>query len=210
MSCDLEFPSDRLQSGYANTNASLTQDGLATIEDGVTYTLEVDVGRRSDDSNSTCCTALDFAVSLLAAGDPVATNDENAIAGGIPNPGAFGTLTLSFTGTPATAGQSLGIELASFADQTNWDDVRHRHCSRPCLCSPSSPFAESERRIDRRVLAPEEALTVAGTGRPTAGRALRRRRVAAGTGTGRESRPNAFLRIGASTRVNGNPNHALC
>ena len=124
MSCDLEFPSDGLQSGYANTNASLTQDGLATIEDGVTYTLEVDVGRRSDDSNSTCCTALDFAVSLLAAGDPVATNDENAIAGGIPNPGAFGTLTLSFTGTPATAGQSLGIELASFADQTNWDDVR--------------------------------------------------------------------------------------
>jgi hypothetical protein len=121
---DPGFPSDGLQSGYANTDSSLTQDGLEEIVDGVTYTLEIDVGRRFDEPNPTCCSVLDFEVSLVAGGEAVATGDQNDIAGGIPEPGDFGTLTLSFTGTPATAGQSLGIELASLADQTNWDDVR--------------------------------------------------------------------------------------
>lgn len=121
---DPGFPSDGLQSGYANTDSSLTQDGLEEIVDGVTYTLEIDVGRRFDEPNPTCCSVLDFEVSLLAGGEAVATGDQNDIAGGIPDPGDFGTLTLSFTGDADTAGQSLGIELASFADQTNWDNVR--------------------------------------------------------------------------------------
>jgi hypothetical protein len=58
------FPTDGLQSGYANSDSSLTQDNINTILDGVLYTLLVDVGRRKD-----CC-ALEFEISLLADGAP--------------------------------------------------------------------------------------------------------------------------------------------
>jgi len=117
---DPGFPSDGFQSAYGNTDGSLTQGGLATIVDGVTYTLAIDVGRRLD----ACCSTLDFSVSLTADGAVVAIGDENDFAGGAPGAGDFGTLSLSFLGSAATSGQSLGIELASFANQTNWDNVR--------------------------------------------------------------------------------------
>jgi len=117
---DPGFPSDGFQSGYGNVDSSLTQGGITTIVDGVMYTLAVDVGRRFD----SCCSTLDFSVSLTADGAAVAIADESDISGGLPGVGDFGTLTLSFMGSAATSGQSLGIELASFSNQTNWDNVR--------------------------------------------------------------------------------------
>ena len=114
------FPTDGLQSGYANVDSSLTQTGLTKIVDGATYTLIVDVGRRFD----VCCTTLDFAVSFLGDGVLLATADEDDIAGGTPETGDFGVLTLTFTGSAQTSGQSLGIQLSAFTNQTNWDNVR--------------------------------------------------------------------------------------
>ena len=109
------FPTDGLQSGYANVGSSLTQDGVATIFDGVTYTLLVDVGRRKD----RCCTTLSFEISLLADGVSVASVDETDFVGGPPDPGDWKSISLSLVGDATLDGRSLGIELFAFENQTN-------------------------------------------------------------------------------------------
>jgi len=114
------FPTDGVQSGYANSGGTLEQGSLATIRGGETYTLTIDVGRRKD----TCCTTLDFLISLTADGVDIGMVDETFFAGGIPEVGDWKTIVLSVVANASFDGQSLGIRLMAFGPQTNWDNVR--------------------------------------------------------------------------------------
>jgi hypothetical protein len=121
------FPTNGVQSGYGNAGSTLTQNNIATIVDGTTYTLLVDVGRRKD----SCCTGLLFEILLLADGVSVASVDQTNFVGGPPNLGDWKSISVSFLGDAVSNGKSLGIKLFAGATQTNWDNVRLSDAIRP-------------------------------------------------------------------------------
>ncbi|MGH9375111.1 MAG: PEP-CTERM sorting domain-containing protein [Terriglobia bacterium] len=90
---------------------TISQIVSATVEDGGVYTLSVDVGHRSND------VAFTPDVGLLIGGVFYAA------AGVDPGSGNWDTWTATFTGSAATAGDAIEIELSSGGGQGNFDNV---------------------------------------------------------------------------------------
>jgi hypothetical protein len=83
-----------------------------TVTDGVSYTLDVDIGNRKD---------LPFAgaIALVIGGSLVVPG-----VGIAPGEGEWATYTATYLGTAATAGQSIAIRLFTSGTQGNFDNVR--------------------------------------------------------------------------------------
>lgn len=106
--------SDGITSAYSN-GGTISQTVGVTVEEGVTYTLLVDLGARNDAS-------FDGSAELILAGTGSTT--DVACVGAAPTPGNWSTCTATFTGTASEVGDSITIELASSGTQGNFDDVR--------------------------------------------------------------------------------------
>lgn len=96
---------------YAN-DGTIYQTVGATVQVGVTYTLQVDIGDRLDSPS-------DGTVDLLIDGNQYS-------ATGTENPGGFATYTATYIGLAADAGESITIQLNASGingDQGNFDNV---------------------------------------------------------------------------------------
>jgi PEP-CTERM motif len=98
-----------ITSAYSNSG-SLSQTVGATVQAGLTYTLQVDVGDRNDLSSTA-------SVALLI-------NGNNYAAIGSLVEGGWGTFTATYLGTAIDAGSAIAIVLTSGGGQANWDNVR--------------------------------------------------------------------------------------
>jgi len=102
---------DGVSVAYSN-GGTLSQTVAATVEAGVTYTLQVDWGKRADDLFDSSTT-----VALIIGGDSV-------LATGVaPTAGNWSTYTSTYVGTLSDVGKSITIALES-GSQGNWDNVR--------------------------------------------------------------------------------------
>ncbi len=90
---------------------TISQIVSATVEDGAVYTLSVDAGHRSEDI------AFTPDVGLLIGGVFYAATGVD------PGSGNWDTWTATFTGSAATAGDAIEIELSSGGGQGNFDNV---------------------------------------------------------------------------------------
>jgi hypothetical protein len=111
---------DGAQVGFAGLSGSLTQTLSSVLTANTLYTLQVDVGRRLDGSN----TVIDHVVRLLAGTTVVAEGSVSAL-----DPGEFKTLTVTFLTGAAhpELGSALGIQLFSptpEGSQVLFDNVR--------------------------------------------------------------------------------------
>lgn len=103
--------SDGITSAFLN-NGTLTQTVGATVEDGVTYTLQVDIGARNDFPS-------DGSAELIIGGTTIIP-----CVGPAPTVGNWATCTASFVGTPSEVGDSIEIELLTSGTEGNFDNVR--------------------------------------------------------------------------------------
>jgi len=78
---------------------------------GVTYVLQVDVGKRND-------LPATGTVNLLINGNLIGA------VGAAPTSGNWSTFTAAYTGLAADVGQSITIQLAASGIQGNFDNVR--------------------------------------------------------------------------------------
>ena len=101
--------------GYAN-NVTVEQTVGVTVVEGVTYTLEVEIGRRADGLSGT-----GPALAQLRIGESLF--DATGI---VPSLGNFSTYTVAFTGAAAQVGQTITILLGPgrTGGQGNFDNVR--------------------------------------------------------------------------------------
>jgi hypothetical protein len=99
--------------GFSN-GATLSQTVGTTVEDGVTYTLQVALGERNDYPGE------GSAELLLSGGGGTVTIP---CVGPAPTKGNWSTCTATFTGTAAEIGDSITIELLSSGDQGDFDNV---------------------------------------------------------------------------------------
>jgi PEP-CTERM motif len=83
-----------------------------TVQNGVTYTLQVDIGARKDFPMD--------ATADLKFGTTVC----NPASGSAPSVGGWSTITATCTGTLATAGEHITIELNTIGKQGDFDNVR--------------------------------------------------------------------------------------
>ena len=104
--------SDGPTSAYSNGGV-ISQTVAETVQVGVTYTLLVDLGFRTDKS-----VAFDGSADLLVNGN------HYAAVGSTPTRGNWSTFTATYTGLSADAGDSITIELNSSGTQGNYDNVR--------------------------------------------------------------------------------------
>lgn len=103
--------SDGITSAFSN-GGTISQTVGATVQNGVTYTLQVDLGARND-------TAFDGSAELVIGGGPTIP-----CVGAAPTPGNWSTCTATFTGLSSEVGDSITIELIANGTQGNFDDVR--------------------------------------------------------------------------------------
>ena len=100
--------------GYAN-NVTMEQTVGVTVE-GVTYTLEVEIGRRADGLSGTgpALAQLRIGTTLFGA------------TGIVPSLGNFSSYTVAYTGAAAHVGQTITIMLGpgTAGGQGNFDNVR--------------------------------------------------------------------------------------
>jgi YD repeat-containing protein len=107
---------------FAIATGSISQQLVATVQPNTTYTLQVDIGQRTD-------VASVGYVSTLMAGSTMLANDNNALT---PVPGGFVTSTISYyaSASDSNIGQPLVIMLGvgtgenQTEDQTEFDNVR--------------------------------------------------------------------------------------
>jgi len=124
------FRFDTLSSDGTPTNAytnggDITQTVGATVQAGVTYTLQVDVGQRKD-----CCAL--GSVELLIGGNPI-------LATGLaPTVGNWSTFTATYTGLAVDAGESIAIGLVRNGGQSNFDNVRLNEDTASAVPEPST------------------------------------------------------------------------
>jgi hypothetical protein len=106
---------DGVNTTYSN-NGTLSQVLDAVLEPNTLYSLEVELGNRTDTPFP------GYLVQLLAAGSLLA-EDTGSLA---PPSATFATSEVTYTATIADAhlGGALEIRLVSFGIQTNFDDVR--------------------------------------------------------------------------------------
>ena len=116
--------SDGITSAYANSG-TISQTVGVTVQPGVTYTLQVDLGARND-------LPFDASAELLVGGTAF-----DAV-GADPTAGNWSTFTAMFTGTQAEAGDPITIELITSGTQANFDDVRVSDNLSAAVPEPSS------------------------------------------------------------------------
>jgi hypothetical protein len=118
--------SDGPASAYTNdAGGTISQlvSGL-TVQSGVTYTLQVDVGDRNDVASTA-------SVDLLI-------NGHTYVASGSLVPGGWSTFTASYTGQAADAGDPITIQLNGAGPQANFDNVRLMDAQSQVLPEPSA------------------------------------------------------------------------
>jgi len=101
---------DGITVAYTN-DAMIDQIVGATVHDGVTYTLTVDLGSRHD-------TGFGSSAGLFIGGNFYAAT------GTVPTAGNWSTFTATFTGTAATAGDAIDIRLLQTGAQGDFDNVQ--------------------------------------------------------------------------------------
>jgi hypothetical protein len=110
-------------SAFASSNINLEQTVAPTVQNGVTYTLQVDIGWRND-------AALNAAAFLLVNG-----NQYNGVFTAVK--GGWVTETILYTGTSADAGKPIMIDLRATGFQGNFDNVRLHDSLGATLPEPS-------------------------------------------------------------------------
>ncbi len=112
-----DFVPDGLQVGYSN-GGSLSQVLDDTLQANTIYTLNVDVGKRSD-----CCqTPFSYSVQLWA-GDVLLVSDMDSV---VPDPGSFATVTVTYTSSDSDPGLGQPPQIVFSADgsvQTAFDNL---------------------------------------------------------------------------------------
>jgi hypothetical protein len=104
------FPGGNTTMAFSN-GATIWQTVGATVESGVTYTLQVMLGARTDEQ-------FDGSAELLIGGSTVVP-----CMGTGPASGNWETCTATFTGNAADAGDTMTIELLSSGDQGDFSNV---------------------------------------------------------------------------------------
>jgi len=107
---DTFAPRDGRTSAYSNGGAISQQVG-ATVQDGLIYTLTLEIGRRND-------------VAFAGSADLLVGGRRFMATGATPRPGHWSTFTATFVGTSANAGDSITIQLNSSGVQGNFDSVK--------------------------------------------------------------------------------------
>jgi len=102
--------SDGITSASSN-GGTISQTVIPTVALGVTYVLQVDVGKRND-------LPATGTVNLLINGNLIGA------VGAAPTSGNWSTFTAAYTGLAADVGQSITIQLAASGIQGNFDNVR--------------------------------------------------------------------------------------
>lgn len=98
---------------FANT-ATISQTVGATVQVGVTYTLQIDLGWRNDMS------------AFTGMADLLVNGKQYVATGAAPVQGNWSEFTATYTGLAADAGDPITIQLnstGSFAQQADFDDV---------------------------------------------------------------------------------------
>jgi hypothetical protein len=91
---------------------SISQTVGATVQLGVTYSLQVNVGVRND-------------IGVDLGTEALVINGNTILATGVlPTAGNWSTFTATYTGLAADVGQAITIRLASAGVEGNWDIVR--------------------------------------------------------------------------------------
>jgi len=101
---------DGITTAYSN-GGTISQVVAPTVQVGVTYTLQVDVGARND-------LPFNSFVDLLINGNLISA------VGVTPTAGNWSTYTATYTGLAADVGQAITIQLATGGAQGNYDNVR--------------------------------------------------------------------------------------
>ena len=106
---------DGIAVAYSN-GPIISQTVGALVQQGVTYTLHVDLGVRHDVPN------------FSASADLLVNGTKYHSVGSIPTPGNWSTFTSTYVGLAADVGKSITIELGSavntFPPQADFDNVR--------------------------------------------------------------------------------------
>jgi len=101
-----------ITSAYEDTAGILSQTvASAVVVPGTTYTLQVDLGRRTD-------------LPMTASADLLVNGNHYAATGTNPTAGNWSTFTATYVGLAGDAGLPIRIELLSSGRQANFDDVR--------------------------------------------------------------------------------------
>jgi len=128
----LQGEDGNLQYGFVNSGSDLSQVLAATLQANTTYVFSVDVGNRTNDSDTGFCQGCVFnPVATLYAGTTTggspSAGDTNlgSASGSTPAVGSWDTWTLSFTtgSSPAGLGETLVIDLSAAANQGEFDNV---------------------------------------------------------------------------------------
>jgi hypothetical protein len=117
--------SDGITSAYLN-GGMISQTVGATVQPGVTYTLQVDLGNRND-------LPFDASAELVIGGSTIVP-----ALGIAPTNGNWSTYAATFTGTEAELDDSIMIELLSSGTQANFDNVRLSNNLTSTVPEPSS------------------------------------------------------------------------
>lgn len=102
--------SDGITSAYSN-GGTISQTVIPTVALGITYILQVDLGRRNDLAST-------GSAGLLVNGNLIGA------VGVAPTAGNWSTFTASYTGLAADVGKAITIQLASSGIEGNFDNVR--------------------------------------------------------------------------------------
>jgi hypothetical protein len=101
---------------YANGDGTISQTLADTLQANTTYTLSVDVGRRTDETQQP------YTISLWASATTIASASSDT-SNSLPE--GWTTVTASFTtGATVESGQALGIRISGNGPQTMFDNVQ--------------------------------------------------------------------------------------
>jgi hypothetical protein len=106
-----DYVPDGVTVGYSN-GTPFSQTVGATVQAGIVYILTVEIGTRNDTGfGGSADLVINGTTDVLALGTPAA-------------PGGWATYTATYTGTHATAGDSIGIQLNDIGIQGDFDNVQ--------------------------------------------------------------------------------------
>jgi hypothetical protein len=103
--------SDGITVAYSNAG-TISQTVGATVQAGVAYTLQVDLGWRKDIG------------AFIGTADLLVNGNQYAATGATPVQGNWSTFTATYTGLPADVGDPITIQLNSPGTQADFDNVR--------------------------------------------------------------------------------------
>ena len=107
---------DGISIAFLDLGAEMTQSTAATVDLGMTYTLQVDVGNRKDKTSALGLVYLTIGSTSISA------------TGSAPAVGFFSTFTATYTGLNADIGKVIGVRLTGPEDggfgEGDFDNVR--------------------------------------------------------------------------------------